>query len=75
MLNTSVALLVVLAVVVALESFLFFGYYLPNTTKGTTTPASTPASTPGRTEWTEPVTTAFGTGRPATVPKATTSAP
>jgi hypothetical protein len=38
-LNTPIAVLAVFLVVVALNSFLFFGYYLPRTTT-TTAPAS-----------------------------------
>jgi hypothetical protein len=37
-LNTLLAVLVVTAIVVAVNSFLFFGYYLPRTTTPTTSP-------------------------------------
>jgi hypothetical protein len=44
MLNSPMAVLVVLAVVVAVNAFLFFGYYLPNITSPGA-PISTPAPT------------------------------
>jgi hypothetical protein len=36
LLNTPIAVLMVLVVVVALNAFLFFGYYLPKTTSAPT---------------------------------------
>jgi type VI protein secretion system component VasF len=42
MLNTPIAVLAVLAVVVAVNTFLFFGYYLPRL-EGTAPPISSPA--------------------------------
>ena len=39
-LNTPIGVLSVLVVVVALNAFLFFGYYLPRTTTPSTAPAS-----------------------------------
>ena len=42
MLNTPIAVLAVLAVVVAVNAFLFFGYYLPRL-EGTAPPTSSPA--------------------------------
>jgi hypothetical protein len=45
MLNTLLGVLVVLSVVVAVNSFLFFGYYLPRTTSPAAPPISSPAPT------------------------------
>jgi hypothetical protein len=64
-LNTPIAVLVVLMVVVAVNSFLFFAYYLPRTT--TEVPALPPERTEQRThplttttvERTRPTTTSF----------------
>jgi hypothetical protein len=56
MLNTPVAVFVVLFVVVAVNSFLFFGYYLPKTTN---TATAMPASSQQRTGRTPPLTTTF----------------
>jgi len=60
MFNTPVAGLVVLAVVVAINAYLFFGYYLP----GVSSPTSTPAPRTERTN--SPETTAVERTAPET---------
>ena len=72
MLNTPVAVLAVIVVLVALNSLLFFGYYLPRTN---TAPASSPRTerTTGATtsERTHPTTTVEETRPERTHPKET----
>jgi hypothetical protein len=64
-LNTPIAVLAVFLVVVALNSFLFFGYYLPRTT--TTAPASP------QIERIPPSTTVERTSPPTTIEEETTT--
>jgi cytoskeletal protein RodZ len=81
MLNTPMAVLVVLVVAVAVNAFLFFGHYLPSL-RTPTAPSSAPALTTERTrsapmrttvEKTDPEATEEQT-QPATTPEVTTTA-
>jgi hypothetical protein len=73
MLNTPMALLAVTTVVVGVNSFLYFGFYLPRTTPPSFSPPAQPEQTE-RTTTTQPTTPVEQTTtQPRTTPEGTTT--
>jgi hypothetical protein len=68
MLNTPIGVLAVAMVVLAINSYLFFGFYLPRTT---TTPASSPPLPQTDRTTTQPATTLEGRTTSTATPTAT----
>ena len=74
MLNTPIAVLAAVVVIVTLNGYLFFGYYLPRTTTPSASPPRTERITGATTsEETHPTTTEEGT-RPSRILEETTTA-